>query len=177
MKVFIKFFLDNHKLTLILSFMLVVFGLMGMMKLNSESYPSVNFATATIETRYDGATAKDVETLITKPLEDKIREVSGLKDVRSISKSGFSKIIVRADMNNEDEEAVLDDLQKAVTSVSNLPPDLREDPDYNEINSEEMPAIEMAIIGDNTGRARDLMVDLLKEDLEDNKRVLNVRPV
>lgn len=177
MKQLIKFFLDNHKLTIILSLMMVVFGLMGMLKLNAESYPSVNFATATIDTRYDGATAKDIETQITKPIEDKIREVSGLKDVRSISKSGLSQIVVRVDMDNEDEDLVLEDLQKAVDSVTNLPPDLREDPKYKEINSEEFPAVELAIIGDNTGRARDLMVDLLKEELEDNKRVLNVRPV
>ena len=177
MKTFIKFFLDNHKLTLILSIMMVVFGLMGMFKLNAESYPSVNFAMALIETRYDGATAKDVETQITKPIEDKIREVSGLKDVRSVSKSGFSSIFVRVDMDNEDEDQVLEDLQKAVDSVSNLPPDLREDPTYKEVNSEEFPAIELAVIGDNTARARDLMADLLKEELEDNKRVLNVRPV
>jgi multidrug efflux pump subunit AcrB len=177
MKTFIKFFLDNHKLTLILSIMMVVFGLMGMFKLNAESYPSVNFAMVTVETRYDGATAKDIETQITKPIEDKIREVSGLKDVRSISKSGFSKIFVRVDMDNEDEDKVIEDLQKAVDSVSNLPPDLREDPSFKEINSEEFPAVELAIIGENTNRGRDLMVDLLKEELEDNKRVLNVRPV
>ena len=112
MKTLVRFFLENHKLTLILSVMMVVFGLMGLVKLNAESYPSVNFAMATIETRYEGATAKDVETLITKPIEDKIREVSGLKDVRSVSKSGYSKIFVRVDMDNEDEDAVLDELQK-----------------------------------------------------------------
>lgn len=177
MKPFVKFFLDNHKLTIILSITLVVFGLMGLANLNAESYPSVNFAMATIETRYDGATAKDVETQITKPLEDKIREVSGLKDVRSTSKSGFSKIFVRVDMDNEDEDKVLEDLQKAVTAVSNLPPDLREDPKYKEINSEEFPAIELAIVGANLNRSRDHMTDLLKEELEDNKRVLNVRPI
>jgi multidrug efflux pump subunit AcrB len=173
----IKFFLENHKLTIILSFMLVIFGLTGLFKLNSESYPAVNFATAIIETRYQGATAKDVEALITKPIEDKIREVSGLKDVKSVSKSGFSSIVVRVDMNNEDEEEVLEDLQKAVDGVSNLPPDLLDDPVYKEVNSEEMPAIELAITGSNGDRARDLMSDLLKEDLEDNKRVLSVRPV
>ncbi len=173
----IKFFLDNYKLTIILSIMLVVFGIMGGLKLNSESYPAVNFAMATIETRYEGATAKDVETLITKPIEDKIREVSGLKDVRSTSKSGFSSIFVRVDMDNEDEDAVLDDLEKAVNSVNDLPADLREEPTYKEVNSEEFPAIELAIVGDNTDRKRDLMVDLLKEELEDNKRILNVRPV
>jgi multidrug efflux pump subunit AcrB len=92
--------------------MMVVFGFMGLQKLNAESYPSVNFALATVETRYEGATAKDIETQITKPLEDKIREVSGLKSVRSISKSGLSKIIVKVDMDNEDEDAVLEELQK-----------------------------------------------------------------
>jgi multidrug efflux pump subunit AcrB len=176
MNALIKFFLENHKLTIILSLMMVVFGLMGLGQINAESYPSVNFAMVQIETRYDGATAKDVETKITKPIEDKIREVSGLKDVRSVSKSGMSTIFVRVDMDNEDEEEVLDELQKKVDSVSNLPPDLREDPKYLEINSEEFPAVELAIVGDNTNRARDLMVDLLKEELEDNKKVLNVRP-
>jgi multidrug efflux pump subunit AcrB len=173
----IKFFVENFKLTLILSLMMVVFGLMGLSKLNSESFPNVNFATAQITTRYEGATAKDVETKITKVIEDKIREVSGLKSVRSISKSGLSTIIVRVDMDNEDEDEVLDELQKAVKSVNTLPVDLRDDPVYMEMNSEEFPAIEFAIIGDNTGRARDLMVDNLKEELEDSKRVKNVRPV
>ncbi|MCT4641080.1 MAG: efflux RND transporter permease subunit [Bacteriovoracaceae bacterium] len=171
----VRFFLDNYKLTIILSFMMVAFGFMGVKSLKSESYPSVNFAMATIETRYDGATAKDVETKITKKIEDAIKEVSGLKDVQSVSKSGFSSILVRADMDNEDEDIVMDDLQKAVESVTGLPSDLREDPKYTEINSAEFPAIELAIIGDNTNRARDIVSDLLKEELEDNKKIKNVR--
>lgn len=173
----IKFFLENHKLTLILSLMMIVFGVMGMMKLNAESYPTVNFAMAQIETRYDGATAKDIETKITKPIEDKIREVSGLKDVKSVSKSGLSSIFVRVDMDNEDEDEVLDELQKAVKEVNNLPMDLQDDPNYIEINSEEFPAIEIALIGNNTDRARDKVADYLKEELEDSKRVKNVRLV
>jgi multidrug efflux pump subunit AcrB len=174
---FIKFFLENHKLTIILSGMMMVFGIMGVFKLNAESYPTVSFATAVITTRYDGATARDVETKITKPIEDKIREVSGLKDVKSISKSGMSKVVVRVDMDNEDEEAVLEELQKAIDGVTKLPSDLRDEPEYLEMNSEEFPAIEVAIIGSNDNRARDLMVDQLKEELEDSKRIKNVRPV
>ena len=173
----IKFFLENHKLTLILSFMMVVFGVMGLLKLNAESYPNVNFAMAQITTRYDGATASDIETKITKPIEDKIREVSGLKDVKSVSKSGLSTILVRVDMDNEDEDEVLDELQKAVKEVNTLPVDLKDDPDYMEINSEEFPAVELAIIGDNTNRARDLVADTMKEELEDSKKVKNVRLV
>lgn len=173
----VKFFLDNYKLTIILSFMFVAFGLMGMLSLNAESYPSVNFAMAEITTRYDGATASDIETKITKPIEDEIRTVSGLKDVRSTSKSGFSKIFVRVDMDKEDEDEVLNDLQKAVEGVSDLPSDLRDDPVYLEVNSEEFPAIEIAVVGENTNRSRDIMVDILKEELEDSKKVKNVRLV
>lgn len=172
----VKFFIDNHKLTIILSFIVIAFGFLGFSKLNSESFPSVNFATAIIETRYDGATAEDIETKITKKLEDAIRKVSGLKDVKSVSKSGLSSIVVRVDMDNEDEEQVLEDLQKEINSVSDLPADLRDDPSYLEVNSAEFPAIEVAIVGDNNNRKRDLLVDLLKEELEDNKRVKAVRP-
>ncbi|MBD65547.1 MAG: hypothetical protein CME62_10090 [Halobacteriovoraceae bacterium] len=172
-----QFFVDNYKLTIILSLMMVVFGLMGLASINAESYPNVNFAMVQIETRYEGATAEDVETKITRPIEDKIREVSGLKDVRSVSKSGLSSIFVRVDMDNEDEDEVLDELQKAVKSVNDLPADLRDEPDYMEINSEEFPAIEFAIIGDNTNRARDLLADELQEELEDSKKVKEVREV
>lgn len=173
----VKFFLENYKLTIILSFMMLIFGILGFKKLNAESFPTVNFAMAQIITRYDGATASDVETKITKPIEDKIREVSGLKDVKSVSKSGLSKIFVRVDMDNEDEDEVLEELQKSVNQVTGLPEDLRDEPEYMEINSEEFPAIELAIVGDNKDRKRDLMVDSLKEELEDSKRVKNVRPV
>ena len=51
MKNLVKFFLENYKLTLILSLMMVVFGVMGLFKLNAESYPMVNFAMVQIETR------------------------------------------------------------------------------------------------------------------------------
>ncbi len=173
----VKFFLQNHKLTIILSVMFIIFGLMGLFTLNAESYPSVNFASVTIETRYEGATAEDVRTKITKPIEEKIREVSGLKDVRSVSKSGFSSIFVRVDMDNEDEEEVLDELQKAVDKVNDLPADLREDPEYTELNSEEFPAVELAVTGPNGHRERDELADHLKEELEDSKKVKDVRLV
>ena len=57
-------------------------------------------ATAIIVTQYDGATAADIETKITKPLEDEIRGVSGLKDVKSTSQAGLSTIVVRIDMDD-----------------------------------------------------------------------------
>lgn len=167
------FFITNPKLTLVVTLFLVLFGLLGIKKMNAESYPSVDFATAIIETEYFGATPEDIEVKITKPIEDEIRTVSGLKDVRSVSQAGRSKIVVRVDMDNPKVivKDVMSDLQKAIDRAKELPTDLREKPKFTEIKSEEFAALEIAIVGANENRARDLVADALKEDIEDDKNV------
>ena len=57
--------------------------------------------------------------------------------------------------------------QKAVDRVSDLPSEIQDKPKFTELNSEEFPAIELAIIGSNEGRHRDKIVDLVKDELED----------
>lgn len=177
MKKLSTFFIENPKLTIVVTFFLILYGVMGMRKMNAESYPSVDFAVAIIETEYFGATPEDIEVKITKPIEDQIRTVSGLKDVRSTSQEGRSKIVVRVDMDNPKVvvKDVMADLQRAIDRTQDLPNDLRERPKFTEIKSEEFPVIELAVIGSNQNRKRDLVADALKEDLEDISSVKDVR--
>lgn len=177
MRTLANFFIENSKLTVVLSIGMVVFGLMGLGKMNAESFPSVSLATATVITGYDGATAKDIETKITKPLEDEIRGVTGLKSVRSISQAGLSTIVIEVDMDDPkvDVSETMSDLQKAVDRTTGLPVDLRDAPKFTEMNSEEFPVFEFAITGGNDLRKRDLMADALKEDIEDLNTVKSVR--
>lgn len=170
-----KFFIENHKFTIVLSLFLAIYGVLGLKKMNAESYPSVSFATAFVTTAYDGASAEDIEIKITKPIEDEIRTVTGVKDVKSTSQSGLSTIVIRVDMDNvESVDDVMSDLQKAVDRVSKLPQDLKDPPYFQEINSEEFPVFQIAVTGSNKNRARDKMVDILKEDIEDLKSVKGV---
>lgn len=173
MKSLAHFFITNPKLTVVVTLFLALFGVVGMKKMSAESYPSVDFATAIIETEYFGATPEDIEVKITKPIEDEIRTVSGLKDVRSVSQAGRSKIVVRVDMDNPKVivKDVMSDLQKAIDRAKELPTDLREKPKFTEIKSEEFAALEIAVIGSNDQRSRDLIADALKEDIEDDKNV------
>ena len=64
------------------------------------------------------------------------------------------------------------DLQRSVDRVSDLPSDLRDKPKFTEMKSEEFPVMEVAVVGSNVERQRDLIADRLKESLEDNKSVL-----
>lgn len=173
MKNLSSFFIVNPKLTAVLTMFLILYGFMGIKKMNAESYPSVDFATAIIETDYFGASPEDIEIKITKPIEDEIRGVSGLKDVRSVSQAGKSRIIVRVDMDNPKVivKDVMSELQRSIDRAKNLPTDLKDKPKFTEIKSEEFAALEIAVVGDNTGRFRDLVADRLKEDIEDDKNV------
>jgi multidrug efflux pump subunit AcrB len=175
MRAIARFFIENHKLSIVLTLAMLIFGVQGLRKMNAESFPSVAFAMATVITPYDGASAEDIETKITKKIEDQIRTVSGLKDVRSVSQSGLSSIFIRADLDNINVKEVMADLQRAIDRVSDLPSDLKDDPIFTEIKSEEFPAIEIAITGDNAQRTRDYIADHLKDDLEDNPLVKDVR--
>lgn len=171
-----RFFITNPKLTMVFVLFLLLWGVMGISKMNAESWPAVDFAVAIVETEYFGATPEDIEVKITKPIEDEIRTVSGLKDVRSISQAGRSKIVIRVDMDNPKVivKEVMADLQRAIDRAKDLPIDLRDKPKFTEIKSEEFAAIEIAVVGANVARARDLVAYGLKEDIEDDRNVKSV---
>ena len=168
------FFLKNYKLTIILSIFFILYGYLGLQDMNTEKYPAVSMATATIVTNYKGASADDIETKITKPIEDEIKGVVGIKDVSSVSMSGLSTITVRVDMDNYNVSEVMDEVQKKVDGTHGLPSDLEEKPKFTEINSEEMPVFELAILGPNDRRQRDKTAEDLKEILEDIEAVKQV---
>src|SRR3569833_2665861 len=71
---------------------IIVLGLLGFTKLPVELNPPVNFPTVTIRTSYAGTNPQEMETLITKPIEDSIAGVSGIKQITSTSQQGVSSI-------------------------------------------------------------------------------------
>jgi len=153
----------------------MLFGVTGVMTLNSETFPSVNIGAVNITTAYPGATAEDIETKITKPIEEEIQKVSGLKTVKSTSQAGFSTIVTEVDIDKYPVERVIADLQRAVDRASGLPTDLLEKPRFTEIKSDEFPVIELAVIGANANRLRYNIADQLKEELKDNKSISSVQ--
>ena len=168
-------FLDNKKFTLILTIGILLYGLRGIYRMRSESYPQVDFAIAIVTTFYRGASAEDVESRITKPLEDQIREISGIKDVKSTSQSELSTIIVRTDIDNTDTRAVIDELKGIVDKAEGLPSDLEKRPVFEEIKSEEFPIAQIAVTGPNDRRQRDIVAEKIQEEIEDIAEVKDVK--
>lgn len=169
-----QFFIDNHKFTIVLMLGLTWFGYSGLTGLNAESFPSVNIGSVIITTQYPGASAEDIESKITKPLEDEIRTVRGLKEVKSVSQAGVSRIVTVVDIDRYPVDEVISDLQRAVDRASGLPADLENPPNFLEVKSDEFPVIEVAVLGTNENRQRDKIAYELKEELEDNKNIASI---
>lgn len=151
-----------------------MYGVLGLRGMNAEKFPAVSLATATVVTSYGGASADDIETKITKPIEDELKAVVGVKDISSVSMSGLSTITIRVDMDNYNVTEVMDELQKKVDGTTGLPNDLEDRPKFTEINSEEMPVFEIALLGPNETRQRDRTAEDLQELLEDIEQVKQV---
>ena len=171
MKKVFAFFVENHKLSFLMSFLLLAMGILGLPNLRRESRPPVDFAKANIDTFYPGSSPAEVEEKITMKIEDELRSIEGIKDVTSVSQSGLSAIRVRADMDNADTERVMDDVQRAVQRVTDLPKDILDNPKFTKLNAKEIPILEMALIGSNESRQRDRFAEQLESILEDDPGV------
>ena len=69
---------------------ILLFGIVSLTRLNVNLLPDLSYPTLTIRTEFEGAAPLEVENLISKPIEEAVGVVKGVKLVRSISRPGQS---------------------------------------------------------------------------------------
>jgi multidrug efflux pump subunit AcrB len=170
------FFVRNWRFSAVLTLMTLLAGVLGSGLLRREAFPPVNFAQVLVLTIYPGASPEEVQDKITKPIEDEIRGISGIKDVRSTSQNERSEINIRIDIDGANSDQVVTEIQRGVQrAASKLPAGIPDAPLVTELKADEIPVLEVAILGPNQNRQRDLLAEDLKEILEDNAGVASVR--
>jgi len=162
----ISYFVDNLKVTSLVVIVIVIAGLMGAYTMNREAFPPVDFAQIKITTVYPGATPEDVEIRVTKKIEDEIREIGGIKEIRSTSQESLSEIIVEVDMDNAVQKVVVDEVQRAVDRVGDLPAELTDPPHFQEMKTTKLPVLEVSVVGDVDEITLRETADKLKETFE-----------
>lgn len=140
--------IDNKTSIYILTIFITLAGILSYIKLPKERFPDIVIPTIYVQTIYPGSSPKDIENLITKPIEKKIKSISGVKKLKSQSIQDFSIIIVEFNTDVKVDEAkrkVKDEVDKARTD---LPTDLKTDPAVMEVNFSDMPIMYVNISGD-----------------------------
>lgn len=72
----------------------ILFGMVGFSRLAVKLLPDLSYPTLTIRTLYEGAAPVEVEQLISKPIEEAVGIVKGLRQISSISRSGMSDVVL-----------------------------------------------------------------------------------
>jgi multidrug efflux pump subunit AcrB len=113
----------NHKVAPnLLMIIMILAGIIALTKLNVQFFPSFELDTISISTSWTGASAEDVETGVTNPLEQRLRSLDELKEMSSTSASGISSITLVFN-EGSDLSLALDNVKKQIDSFTSLPED------------------------------------------------------
>ncbi|MEO1880252.1 MAG: efflux RND transporter permease subunit [Methylococcales bacterium] len=119
-------FFAHHKVAAnLLMLMMIMGGLFALHKLNIRYFPSFDLDYVTVRTVWSGASAEDIETSITNPLEQTLRSVDNLRHLTSTSSQGISSITLEF-VEGSDNILALNQVKQKVDEFRNLPADAEE---------------------------------------------------
>jgi len=136
-------------------------------KIRREAFPEVSYDMVVVNTAYLGAPPQEVEKLVTIPIEKELKGVDGIEEMQSTSIENSSNILIKINQDVRDKGKVVDDIQKAVDRVRNLPQGVDDDPTVTEITSGEIPVIQVALSGELSEEKLQGYADNLEDIFED----------
>lgn len=109
--------------TTMLMISMMFIGLIAMFSMKSEMLPNMNIPVVTIRTSWNGAVPEDVETQITKKIEEVLPNVEGIDKIESTSQYGMSTIVVKFNFGIDADDKVTDIQREVSRLVNDLPDD------------------------------------------------------
>lgn len=142
-----SFSVDNSTSIIILTLIITVLGLGAYRTMPKESFPEIVIPTVYIGTPYPGNSPVDMENLITRPIEKQLKSLNNVKDIKSTSVQDFSSIVVEFTPGVELAKAIQDVKDAVDKSKSELPTDLDQEPNVQEVNTSDFPIMNVNISG------------------------------
>ncbi len=98
----------NPYFAAVLVLTMVVLGVFNIFKLPVEAFPDVRFPVAVVSTSYEGASPEVVESEVSRPLEEAVNTINGIKNIRSYSMEGVSTVVAEFELATNADKAVQD---------------------------------------------------------------------
>jgi hydrophobic/amphiphilic exporter-1 (mainly G- bacteria), HAE1 family len=131
-------------LTLTVTVALTLFGIMAYVSMGLEQNPELNLPYVTVTAAYPGASAQTVEEQVTRPLEDAVSSLGGIKSMQSTSQVSLSQIIIEFEEGVNVDVAASDVQQKVSGARSDLPSEV-EEPSYSKLDFNDQPIVNLAV--------------------------------
>ena len=156
---------------------LVVVGAASYARLGVDRFPAVDVPTVSVRTELSGASAEEVESQVTREIEQVVNTVQGIRELRSISGPGQSIVIVEFELRRNIDVAAQDVREKVALAIRNLPRDAKA-PIIAKFDNDQAPALTVAVAGDRPLRELTELADkVVKVQLERSFGVGEVRLV
>jgi len=144
--------------TILIFIGVIVFGLFSLNRLSIDLYPEIDPPIISVFTTYPGANAADIETNITRLLEDNLNTVSDLKKLTSSSRENISLIILEFEWGTNLDEAT-NDVRDAISRIERYLPEDSEKPVIFKFSTSMMPILMLSATADESYSALNKILD------------------
>lgn len=129
---------------------LCLFGLFGYTQLRYELLPKFNTFYTTITTIYPGASPEEIETSLSKPIEEAVALSDGIKHITGTSSEGVSTIFIEYETGTDADEA-FEEAQRQVNAILSDLPENAKTPVLSKLNANELPILRISATANITG--------------------------
>lgn len=113
-------------LATVMSLMLILIGIISYQRLSVREYPNIDAPVVSVRTVYTGASAEIIESQVTRPLEDSLAGIEGIKTIKSVSREEVSQITVEFILSRDPDNAASDVRDRVSRVRGRLPDDVDE---------------------------------------------------
>lgn len=142
----VRFALKHPVPTIVAFLVALVVGGVSFTRLSVDLYPAMEFPLAVVSTRYEGAGPREVESLVSSPLEEILGTVGGVTGISSQNYEGQSLVIVTFDWGTNMDQATLL-MREKVDQVKRFLPDGAEAPTVFKIDPQALPVVTLGLTG------------------------------
>ena len=139
-----------------------------------EAVPDVNIPIIYVSLSQKGISANDSERLLVKPIEDEVKTVEGIKEIRSTAYTGGGNVLLEFDAGFDADKA-MDDIREKVDRAKGDLPNEADEPTVNEVNISAFPIILISLSGNLPDRTLQDLAENLQDEIETIPSVLDAK--
>ncbi|MDR2428710.1 MAG: efflux RND transporter permease subunit, partial [Candidatus Margulisbacteria bacterium] len=147
MKKFVEFFLRYKSLVMLAFIGIVLSGWGAYTSMPREAFPQVELPYIMVYTLYPGVAPEDMENLVSRPLENQIKSISGIKHLNSTSAESYSMLFIEFVPEVNVDDALQKVRDKVAMTRQELPTDV-EEPQVQEVSFDNFPILTISLFGD-----------------------------
>ena len=165
----------HHSRTVIATLvLLLIAGSITYFEIPKESDPDINIPIIYVQATHEGISPEDSERLIIRPLEQQLRSIEGVKEMRSTGYEGGAYVILEFDAGFDVKKA-MDDVREKVDLAKPDLPEETDEPSVHEVNFSLFPVIVINLSGDVPERVLLKLARDLRDDIENIPSVLKAQ--